>query len=142
MAYSVEEKQKIFDDICERIIEGKSLRTALKEHDSIHASEFFVWIREDEAKSKQYARATSCRAYLIFEDMFDIADDGTNDWMEKKNEKGEVIGWVVNGEHIQRSKVRIETRRWALSKMMPKKYGDKPDTKDDTDNEIIVKIVD
>jgi hypothetical protein len=34
-------------------------------------------------------------------------------------------GWGLNGEHIQRSRVRIDTRKWMLSKMLPKSYGDK-----------------
>ena len=34
-------------------------------------------------------------------------------------------GWELNGEHIQRSRVRIDTRKWMLSKMLPKVYGDK-----------------
>jgi hypothetical protein len=34
-------------------------------------------------------------------------------------------GWEQNGEHIQRSRVRIDTRKWLLSKMLPKVYGDK-----------------
>ena len=121
--YSEEQKQQIFDDICELIISGKSLRFALNEV-SLPAKTFFVWLRDNEVLSKQYARATTERAELMFEDMFDIADDGSNDWMEKKNDKGEVAGWSINGEHIQRSRVRIDTRKWALSKMMPKKYGD------------------
>ena len=122
--YSEEKKQQIFDDICELIISGKSLRFALNKV-SIPAKTFFVWLRDNEVFSKQYARATTERAELMFEDMFDIADDGTNDWMEKKNDKGDVVGWSINGEHIQRSRVRIDTRKWALSKMMPKKYGDR-----------------
>lgn len=129
MAYSDIEKQKIFDSICELIINGKSLRKALIEFSDdkiIHATDFFRWIREDEAKNKQYARATEERAELMFEDMFDIADDGTNDYITITNKKGEDIE-VLNSEHIQRSKLRVDTRKWALSKLMPKKYGDKLD---------------
>ena len=121
--YSEEQRQQIFDDICELIISGKSLRFALNEV-SLPAKTFFVWLRDNEVLSKQYARATTERAELMFEDMFDIADDGSNDWMEKKNENGDIVGWSINGEHIQWSRVRIDTRKWALSKMMPKKYGD------------------
>jgi len=127
MAYSNDERINILDEICEKIIDGYSLRAALKELDKIPAKTFFVWLREDESFRKQYARATEERAELMFEDMFDIADNGTNDWMQKHNEKGEVIGWSVNGEHIQRSRIRIDTRKWALSKLQPKKYGDKLD---------------
>ena len=131
--YSEKQRQQIFDDICELIISGKSLRFALNEV-SLPAKTFFVWLRDNEVLSKQYARATTERAELMFEDMFDIADDGTNDWMEKKNDKGEGVGWSINGEHIQRSRVRIDTRKWALSKMMPKKYGAKAEQVEESEN--------
>ncbi len=36
-----------------------------------------------------------------------------------------MIGWSVNGEHIQRSRARVETRKWLMSKRAPKRYGDK-----------------
>lgn len=127
MHYSEQKRIDILDEICEDIINGASLRTALIKHKPLKATHFFRWLREDEAKRDQYARATVERAELMFEDMFDIADDGKNDWMEKFNEKGESVGWALNGENIQRSRVRIDTRKWALSKMMPKKYGEKLD---------------
>ena len=142
MSYSEKDKQKIFDDICDIIINGKSLRTALKEVNIINPSTFFEWIRKDEAKAEQYARATIERADLIFEDIFDIADDGTNDYMTIINKNGIEVE-VLNTEHVQRSRLRVDARKWALSKMMPKKYGDKPETKeDDLDNEIIITIID
>jgi terminase small subunit-like protein len=59
------------------------------------------------------------------DDLLEIADDGRNDWVEKRNAAGEVIGWTVNGEHIQRSRARLETRKWLMSKRAPKRYGDK-----------------
>ena len=121
MAYTDIEKQKIFDSICELIINGKSLRTALKENNNLSAQTFFIWLREDDDKSKQYARATTERAELMFEDMFDIADDSTSDYTQTES------GQIFNSEHLQRSKLRVDTRKWALSKMMPKKYGDKLD---------------
>ncbi len=62
------------------------------------------------------------------DDLLEIADDGRNDWVEKRNAQGEVIGWTVNGEHIQRSRARIDTRKWLMSKRAPKKYGDRIET--------------
>lgn len=125
MTYSDEQKNEIFDDICESIINGKSLRKALLGC-GIPAKTFFVWLREDESRGKQYARATTERAELMFEDMFDIADDGTNDYVIKESKSGESYE-VFDPEHVQRSKLRVDVRKWALSKMMPKKYGDKVD---------------
>ena len=124
-AYSDTEKQRIFDDICELIISGKSLRYAVTRV-GIPAKTFFVWIRDDDVKSKQYAQATIERAELMFEDMLDIADDSTNDFIEQDLGDG-VINTKVNNENIQRSRLRVDTRKWALSKLMPKKYGDKLD---------------
>ena len=55
--------------------------------------------------------------------MFEIADDGTNDWMERQTRGGEMK--VVGAhEHIDRSRLRVDTRKWALARMSPKKYGD------------------
>lgn len=83
----------------------------------------FKTLAEDEEFAKQYARACEMRADAQFEEMFEIADDAANDWMERND--GENVSWQVNGEHIQRSRLRIDTRKWALARMNPKKYGDK-----------------
>jgi hypothetical protein len=34
-------------------------------------------------------------------------------------------GWQANGEHLQRSRLRFDARRWLASKIMPKVYGDR-----------------
>jgi hypothetical protein len=60
------------------------------------------------------------------EDILDIADDGTNDWIEREREDGSTFE-VINNEVIQRSKLRVETRKWLMAKTKPKKYGDKLD---------------
>ena len=61
----------------------------------------------------------------IVEDIFEIADDGHNDWMEKHY--GNQVAYVANGEAIGRSKLRVEARMWYLSKINAKKFGDKLD---------------
>ena len=135
MAYSEEQKTKIFDNICEIIVNGKSLRTALKSSKvKIDVSTFFVWLREDEIKSKQYAQATIERAELMFEDMLDIADKEPATMATK-------TGVCIDSASVQDKRVRIDTRKFALSKMMPKKYGNAPEQKDDSDNEITITIV-
>ena len=53
------------------------------------------------------------------EEIIEIADDAKNDWMEREGFK------TLNQEHIQRSRVRIDTRKWLMAKLMPKKYGDR-----------------
>lgn len=60
------------------------------------------------------------------DEILEIADDGRNDWMEIQNRDGDNIGWKVNGEAVQRSRLRIDARKWLLSKLLPKKYGTSP----------------
>jgi hypothetical protein len=56
--------------------------------------------------------------------LIDIADDGTNDWVRRESERGRV-SYVVDKEHIARSRLRFEARQWVISKILPKTYGDK-----------------
>jgi hypothetical protein len=131
MAYTKKQKEEEFKKVLDLIESGKSLRQALKDNGKPSMTVFFEWLKEDEGEdlahteTKQYAYAYACeiRADKIFEEMFEIADDGTNDYMTI--EKGDNSYNVEDREVTSRSKLRIDTRKWALSKMMPKKYGDK-----------------
>ena len=47
-----------------------------------------------------------------------------NDYTTRAKEDGsEII--VVDHDHIARSRLRVDARKWLLSKMLPKVYGDK-----------------
>ena len=122
MAYSKKEIETIFKDITKQISKGKSLREVLRQADMPSSQTFYRWIDEDQEKSKQYARACSDRADVMFEDMFHIADATEDDVI--MSEDGKLI---TNHNVIQRDRLRVDTRKWALSKMNPKKYGDKVD---------------
>ncbi len=123
--------QGMADRICERLSLGESLRSICADDDMPSQSTVYRWLdRDDEigtAFREQYARARERQADSIFDECQEIADDGTNDWMEKRDKDGALIGWVLNGEHVQRSKLRIETRKWQAAKLKPKKYGEKID---------------
>lgn len=119
-------KHKI-PEILEKMIDGNSLRSICVEEGMPHIATFLRWVSQDEELKTQYALAMELRADYHHEEMFDIADDGSNDWMERTNKDGECIGWMVNGEAVGRSKLRLEQRRWSTARMNPKKYGDKVD---------------
>jgi hypothetical protein len=57
------------------------------------------------------------------EEIVEIADDATNDWMDRKS--GEHTIAVADTEHINRSRLRIDTRKWLMSKLAPKRYGER-----------------
>lgn len=118
-----EYSQELADRICAQLSEGISLRTVCNAEDMPDKSTVFRWLRTKPDFQDQYTRAKEESADAHSEDMTDIADDGSNDWMARNDPENP--GWVANGEHIQRSRLRIETRKWLASKLKPKKYGDK-----------------
>jgi len=119
MAYSEEKKQECFDWIISEIISGRSLRYALDTNDMPSSQTFYLWLEEDEEKSKQYARACESRELLLLDEILDIADKQCEDILETDN------GKVVNHNVIQRNKLQIEARQWVLGKLNPSKYGNK-----------------
>lgn len=132
MAFS----QETADIICERIAAGESVRTICADEGMPACSTVFKWLSENEAFSEQYARARETQADTIFDEILEIADDARNDWMERRGE--EDAGWVANGEHIQRSRLRIDARKWMAGKLRPKKYGEKLELAGDPTNPVSV----
>ncbi len=111
--------------ICLLISEGYSLRAIAKVSGMPCKATIMNWCISQPDFLDQYTRAKEQQAEAFNEDLIEIADDGANDWMEKFDKDGQSAGWVLNGEHVQRSKLRIEARKWLMGKMKPKKYGDK-----------------
>lgn len=109
---------EVFKEICAEISEGKSLRSICRRDDMPSIEAFRLQVNKDEDKLAQYTCARTERADFIFEECMDIADESEND----KDENGQ-----LDQEAIQRAKLRIDTRKWMLGKMQPKKYGDKLD---------------
>ena len=70
--------------------------------------------------STQYARAKISQIETLVDEIIDIADDSTQD--EIINDQGVRI---CNSEFIARSRLRIDTRKWLASKLVPRLYGDK-----------------
>jgi hypothetical protein len=120
--------EEIATEILSRMMQGESLRQICRDEHLPHRSTIYDWIANVEFKSfaDRYARAREVRADEIFDEMEEIADDGSNDWMLRKQGDDDIE--VVNHEHIQRSRLRIDTRKWQLSKMLPSRYGDKIET--------------
>jgi hypothetical protein len=116
---------ELVDEICARIASGDSVRTISRDESMPCVKTVFNWLRVHPEFVQQYARAKAEQADALAEELLDIADDGSNDWMERYGKEGEQIGWQLNGEHVNRSRLRIDTRKWIASKLKPKKYGEK-----------------
>lgn len=121
--------QELADRICNELALGKSIRTVCAIEGMPAIATIFNWFRTQPEFLEQYARAKQEAADAMAEDILDIADDGTNDWT-KANVRGKQVD-VPDREVIQRSQLRVETRKWLMAKMKPKRYGDKLDVTTD-----------
>lgn len=112
---------ELADRICALLAEGKSVRTICQADDMPDKSTIFRWLRINEQFSDQYARAKDESTDAIVEDMLDIADRG-------------------NLRDTQRARLRVDTRKWYLSKLKPKKYGDKMQLSGDPDEPLVTRV--
>ncbi len=118
-----EVEQRIIDGLCD----GIPLRELCRQEGMPNWRTVYHWLDADPDLAARVARARELGFDAIAEDILDIADDGTNDWVERKRQNGTVMT-VVDSEHVQRSKLRIETRLKLLACWDPKKYGAKQTT--------------
>lgn len=118
--------QDLTDRICAELAQGYSLRTVCRSDDMPSVATVFNWLRTYPEFLEQYTRAKEESADAMADEVLDIADDAENDWMVVNRKDGSEA-WQLNGEHVQRSRLRIETRKWLMAKMKPKKYGEKLD---------------
>ena len=131
--YSGSKKIDLFNKICNEISKGKSLREVLRGENMPHHTTFFKWVDESKENLAQYTRATEMRADAIFEDIIEIADSTDNDVIEIDGKE------LTNHHVINRDRLRVDSRKWYLSKLMPKKYGDALKVEHDGSIEITVK---
>ena len=125
--------QEIADKICEQLAAGKTLREVCRQEGMPDESAVRKWVLENrEGFSPQYAQAREIGYQAMADELLEIADDGQNDWMERNGQDDE--GWQANGEHLQRSRLRVDTRKWLLAKALPKVYGDRLLHGNDPDN--------
>lgn len=110
---------ELFEGICERMAKGEPLAVICREDGMPHPSTVRDWANGDEALSRRFGRAREDGEDAIAADCLKIADDGTNDTTIVDGMS------LLNSEHIQRSKLRVETRLKLLAKFNPKRWGDK-----------------
>lgn len=95
--------------ICKRIATGESVRSIVKDPKMPSSSTIFKWLLDKDKKefAEQYEKARNEQAEMMFEELLEIADQKDKD--------------------VMRARLRVDTRKWYLSKVLPKKFGDKLD---------------
>jgi len=109
-------------EICRRLAEGESLNAICKDERMPARSTAVRWVIDDAGGefSDKYARARAAQAELMSEEMLEIADEKAHDLTTdaQGNE-------TVDQEVLQRSRLRVDTRKWIMSRMAPRRWGDR-----------------
>lgn len=111
--------QEKIQEVIQLIAEGSSATAAIKSV-GISKSTFFGAVLESDEIANQYARAMDIRAAIMFDQIEEIADDTSEDVAIDNHGNPK-----QNSEFIQRSKLRVDARKWMLARMNPRKYSDR-----------------
>ena len=128
-AYQTELQSRI-DAVIPLLVEGKSLRAACRDV-NISPSVILDRVKSVPEYGEQYTRAREIGYKLLADEILEIADNGLNDTYT--DEQGNVR---TDQDVIARSRLRVDSRKWMLSKMLPKIYGDKLELSGDQENPI------
>lgn len=96
-----------------------------------HVATLMRWLGDDDKKQfrELYARARETQADYMASQILRIADDSSEDALRSKGVKNadgtKMVLIEENKEFVNRSRLRVDTRKFLMAKLAPKKYGDK-----------------
>lgn len=113
--------------VCERIASSsRSIATILAEpYEGNRLPDYTAimdWLREDADIAHQYACAKEAQADWMAEEMIEIAD--VSRVGKKTTIKSNGDTEEVTSDMVDRARLQVETRKWLMGKLRPKKYGD------------------
>jgi len=109
--FTLNDKQMaLFEQVCERIAEGESIRVSCKDIRGVSKPTFLQWIKDERdtggaVLSDMYAQAKESSADALADQLIEIADN-------------------IEGD-TKRDQLRLDTRKWIAAKLKPRKYGDR-----------------
>jgi hypothetical protein len=124
-----EDRAKISAMVLKGMRSGLSAFKACKAA-GVNQSTFNLWVNDDAKLAEDYARAREDLIERMANEVLELADSevpadeyGKKDW-----------------QAIQKHKLQVDTRKWLLSKLAPKKYGDKIEVSGDPANPLVQRI--
>lgn len=124
MAPKSKYSQKLATEICKRLAHGESLRAICSEDGMPHRDTVFGWLFRFKSFADQYARAQEARMDTWAEEIVEISDDNSRDEYEVTDNNGHTRT-IIDHDTINRSRLRVDARKWVMSKLSPRKYGDR-----------------
>ena len=110
---------EVADRLCKWLAEGRSLNKFCSIEGNPSAPAIRRWREENQEFRSQYAQARIDQYYVYADQIIEIADDGVND--SYVDDKGNIR---TDHDVVHRSRLRVEARKWLLSKRLPDEFGD------------------
>ena len=108
------DRQALTDAVLQNMRDGNSLRKSCLLA-GVKIGTFLDWVAKDAQLAEQYARAREILLEYHAEEILEIADEAV----------GSTESGATDSGAVQKQKLQIDSRKWILSKLAPKKYGDK-----------------
>ena len=113
---------EIAGKICERLVNGESLRAICADPAMPGRATVFRWLARNQEFRRSYALARQCHAEDFALETLAIAGDSSRDYVKTTGVDGKVT-WVFDKENFARQRLRIKARKMTLARMTPRKYG-------------------
>lgn len=112
-------------EVCRLLGEGQTLREICRREEMPSASTVREWVVDDrDGFAERYARARRLQAEYWADEIVEVAEDGRNDWTLRQRKDGDPEP-VLDREHVQRSALRVDTKKWLLAKLHPESWGER-----------------
>jgi hypothetical protein len=108
---------EIAEEICARVIAGEFVSHICRDDHMPDVTTIWRWCREKPEFREQMDTAKELQADRIFEEMLEISDGVLPDGASGDNRKD----W----DQVQRAKLQIDTRKFVVAKLLPRRYGDR-----------------
>lgn len=109
---------KVVNKINKRLQGGESVAEICRDKDMPDKSVFYDWLRKHDGLMDEYKLSKIIGIEALVDEMMEIANDTSNDFV--MTDKGPRF----NSEHVQRSRLRIDTIKWVATKLVPRLYGE------------------
>ena len=118
--------EEIASEVCERLAQGEGLEGICDDPRLPCEMTIRKWMAQQPLFMEAYARAREQQMEKWSDDVVKIADDASGDYVDRVGKDG-VVERVVDPETVQRSKLRIDTRKFLMAKLAATRYGDRVD---------------
>lgn len=115
--------RELADRVLAAIEAGRSMRDIAEDPNLVHFATICRWVTDDvDGFSERYARSREVSFRMMGEEIIRISDERATDIRYITDSKGKTK--EVTYDNVERSRLRVDARKWLLAKMMPKVYGD------------------